>query len=48
MEIYYIYIVFISKYLHIYQLILLSKVIICLLLNISMNNHDKIFCHKKF
>ena len=44
----YIYILFISKYVHIYQLILLSNVIICLLLNISMNNHDKVCCHKKF
>jgi len=41
------YMLFISKYLYIYQLILIPKVI-CLLLNISMNNHGKIFCHKKF
>jgi len=27
---------------------LFSKVIICLLLNISMTNHEKIFCHKDF
>jgi len=31
-----------------YQLILLSKVITCLLLNISRNNHEKIFYDKKF
>jgi len=24
------------------------NVIVCLLLNIFMNNHDEIFCHKKF
>jgi len=41
------YILFISKYLYIYQRILFSKIIICLLLNISVNNHDKIFCYKK-
>ena len=38
---------FFSKYLHIYQLLLFSKMIIRLLLNISMNNHDKIYCHRK-
>ena len=37
------YILFISEYLYIHQLILLPKVI-CLLLNISMNNHGKLFC----
>ena len=44
----YIYIYCISKYLYIYQWILFSKAIACLLLNISMIYHDKIFCHKKF
>jgi len=44
----YFYIIFISKYLYIYQLILLSKVIIGLLLNVSVHNHDQIFCHKIF
>ena len=38
---------FIFKYLYIYHLILFSEVIICLLLNIFMNNHEKIFCHKE-
>ena len=27
---------------------LFKKIIICLLLNISMISHDKIFCHVKF
>jgi len=39
------YILFISKYLYIHQSILLPKVI-RLLLNISMNNHGKIFLKK--
>jgi len=39
---------FIFKYLYIYHLILFSKVIICLMLNISVKNHEKIFCHKEF
>ena len=39
------YILFISKYLYIHQLILLLKVI-RLLLNISMNNHGKLFCQE--
>ena len=33
---------------YIYQLILFSKIVTCLMLNISMISHDKIFCHKKF
>jgi len=44
----YIYMLFISKYLYIYQQILFSNIIICSLLNISVNNHDQIFCQKKF
>jgi len=44
----YIYMLFIFKSLCICHLILFSKVIICLLLNISMKNHEKIFCHKEF
>jgi len=43
-----IYISFISKYLYMYQWILFSKAIICFFLNISVINHDKIFCYKKF
>jgi len=39
---------FIFKYLHIYHLILFLKVIICLMLNISKNNHEKIFRHEEF
>jgi len=39
----YIYIFFVPKY----QGMLFSKIIICLLLNVSVNNHDKIFCQKK-
>jgi len=39
---------FFSKYLYIYQLILFQKVITCLLLNISMNNHENILCYKSF
>ena len=41
----YIYMIFVSKDLYTYQWILFSKIIICLFLNISMNNHDKIFSH---
>jgi len=36
-----------SKYLYIYQWIFFSKIIICLLLNTSMNNDKKMFCHRK-
>jgi len=39
---------FIFKSLYIYHLIFFSKVIICILLNISVKNHEKIFCHKEF
>jgi len=38
----------IFKSLHIYHLILFSKVTIYVLLNISVKNHKKIFCHKEF
>ena len=31
-----------------YHLILFSKVIICILLNICVKNHEKIFCNKEF
>jgi len=37
---------FIFKSLYIYHLILFSK--ICTLLNISVKNHENIFCHKEF
>ena len=30
------------------QWIFFSKIITCLLLNISMHNHDKMYCHGKF
>ena len=39
---------FIFKYLYIYHLILISKAIICILLNVSVKNHEKIFCHEEF
>jgi len=39
---------FIFIYLYIYHFILFSKVIVCLLLNISVKNHEKMFCHKEF
>jgi len=42
----YIYIKFVLKYLYIYQWILFSNIIICLLLIISMNNDDKILTYK--
>ena len=38
---------FIFKYWYIYHL-LFSKVNVCILLNISVKNHEKIFCHKDF
>jgi len=44
----YISMLFISNYLYIYQRILFSKIIICSLLNISVDDHDQIFCQKKF
>jgi len=44
----YIHILFISKYLYIYHWVLFPKIIICLLLIMSMNEHDNIFCHRKF
>jgi len=34
-------------YFYIYHLILFSNAVTCLLLNISVINHDKIFCPKK-
>ena len=37
-----------SNILYIFHLILFSKIIICLLLNISVKNHEKVFCHKEF
>jgi len=39
---------FIFKYLYIFHLISFSKVIICLLLNISVKNHEKVFVIKSF
>jgi len=39
---------FIFKYLYIYHLILISKATICILLNVSVKNHEKTFCHEKF
>jgi len=39
---------FIFKYLYMYHLILISKVIICILLNIFVKLHEKIFCHEEF
>jgi len=44
----YIYILFISKYLYIHHWVLFPKIIVCLLLNMSMNDHDNISCHRKF
>ena len=40
--------IFVLQYLYIYHLILFSKIIICLLLIISINIDDKIFCHTRF
>jgi len=39
---------FIFKSLYIYHLILFSKVIICILLNISVKNHEKNFVIRSF
>jgi len=38
----------IFKYLYIYHLLLISKLIIYILLNVSVKNHEKIFCHEEF
>jgi len=39
---------FIFKSLYMYHLILISKVSICILLNVSVRYHEKIFCHEEF
>jgi len=39
---------FILKSLYIYHLILFSKVIICILLNVSMKNNEKYFVIRSF
>jgi len=39
---------FIFKSSYIYHLILFSKVITCILLNISVKNHEKIFVIRNF
>jgi len=43
----YLHVVYFQIFVHI-SLKLFSKVIICLLLNISVKNHEKLFCHKEF
>ena len=44
----YLRVVYFQIFIYIYHLILFSKVITCLLLNVSVKNHEKILCHKEF
>jgi len=42
-----LHVIYFQAFIHI-SVNIIIKVIICLLLNISMNDHDKIFCDKEF